>query len=74
MNRVESGSLNVVRIGNSYLLFVILGVCIVAYINGVFGGFILDDYHNIVNNALLQAVDGSMYHWLLSALSSDQDH
>ncbi len=56
---------------NTFGLAAIMALCIGAYINGLFGGFQFDDYPNIVNNNLLQAVDGSQYHWWLAALSSD---
>ena len=52
-------------------LVAIAALCVAVYINGLFGGFQFDDYPNIVNNNLLQAVDGSEYHWWLAALSSD---
>jgi hypothetical protein len=56
---------------NSFGLFTILVLCIAVYVNGLFGGFLLDDYANIVENNLLQLVDGTAYHWWLAALSSD---
>lgn len=49
----------------------LMAVCTGVYISGLFGGFQFDDYPNIVNNNLLQATDGTLYHWWLAALSSN---
>lgn len=50
------------------LAILLLGA--LAYVRGLFGGFLFDDYPNIVSNTLLQTVDGSLFHWMIAALSS----
>ncbi|MEK6806977.1 MAG: hypothetical protein AABY95_10070 [Pseudomonadota bacterium] len=49
----------------------LMAACVAVYFQGLFGGFLLDDYENIVNNPSLSLVDGSTYRWLAAALSSD---
>ncbi|HET7266481.1 MAG TPA: hypothetical protein VFJ15_00065, partial [Oleiagrimonas sp.] len=49
----------------------VLALCCAAYLNGLFGGFLFDDFSNIVNNPSLRALDGSMFRWLALAVSSD---
>lgn len=59
-------------LGNAKIgLPLILGLCIATYINGLFGGFVFDDYPNIVNNKLLQGAGAGSYDWSVAALSSD---
>lgn len=59
-----------IRMLSMFGLPLLMAVCFGVYINGLFGGFQFDDYPNIVNNNLLRQVDGTLYHWMLSALSS----
>lgn len=51
------------------ILAVVL-LCALAYLNGLFGGFLLDDFPNIVNNPFLRALDGSWPRWTDLAVSS----
>lgn len=53
-----------------FALLVLLA-CVVAYLPALSGGFLFDDFANIVNNPAVRAVDGSAFHWLTVALSSD---
>lgn len=41
------------------------------YVYGLFGGFLFDDYENIVNNRAVSLVDGSMQRWIQAAMSSN---
>lgn len=59
------------RISITLTALLLLAVCIAVYVQGLFGGFMFDDYENIVNNPTLPLVDGSAYRWLSVALSSD---
>lgn len=52
-------------------LMVLMAVCVAIYINGLFGGFLFDDYENIVNNRAIANIDGSPQRWLVVAASSD---
>lgn len=51
-------------------LLMIFLLCVAAYLRGLFGSFIFDDFPNIVSNTLLQTVDGTLNHWNIAALSS----
>jgi hypothetical protein len=51
-------------------LFLIAALCGAAYARGLFGGFLFDDYPNLVANSVLQTVDASLQHWVAAALSS----
>ncbi|ULQ46620.1 hypothetical protein JN531_016175 [Flagellatimonas centrodinii] len=49
----------------------IIGACVVAaYFRGLFGEFLFDDFHNIVENPAIQTIDGSVDSWLAASLSS----
>lgn len=52
-------------------LVLLVAATLAAYARGLSGGFLFDDVQNIVDNAALQAVDGSMLNWIIAALSSD---
>lgn len=54
------------------LITLIIAACVVgAYFRGLFGGFLFDDFHNIVENPAIQAIDGSGDSWLAASLSSN---
>lgn len=53
------------------LLAVILALAAAAYLPGLLGDFLLDDYANLVENRALQMADGSWTHWLNLVMSSD---
>src|SRR3546814_20586495 len=52
----------------AFLLVFLIGALV--YAKGLFGGFLFDDYPNIVNNAALQAVAQHQGSWLAVAESS----
>lgn len=49
----------------------ILVLCVLAYSLGLFGGFLFDDFPNIVDKPELRALDGTTLHWLALAVSSN---
>ncbi|MET0232511.1 MAG: hypothetical protein ABW186_16390 [Rhodanobacteraceae bacterium] len=49
----------------------VLLLCIFAYVRGLFGGFLFDDFGAIVENLTLRSFDGSGARWAALALSSD---
>src|SRR3546814_19843516 len=49
----------------AFLLVFLIGALV--YAKGLFGGFLFDDYPNIVNNAALQAVAQHQGSWLADA-------
>lgn len=54
------------------LIALIIGACVVAaYYRGLFGAFLFDDFHNIVENPAIQAIDGSSDSWLAASFSSN---
>jgi protein O-mannosyl-transferase len=57
---------------NSKLLAsgLIIFACIASYLQGLFGGFLFDDYHNIVENAAIQVVGSDLNSWIAAAVSS----
>lgn len=42
-----------------------------AYVRGLFGGFLFDDFPNLVDKPELRALDGSTFRWLALAMSSN---
>ena len=50
---------------------VLMAICVAIYINGLFGGFLFDDYENIVNNRAIANIEGSPQQWIAVATSSD---
>lgn len=53
------------------LLLTVLLLCALVYVRGLFGGFLFDDFPNIVDKPELRALDGSWFRWLALAMSSD---
>lgn len=54
------------------LAALVISACVVAaYFRGLFGEFLFDDFHNIVENPAIQAMDGSGDSWLSASLSSN---
>lgn len=53
------------------MLAVIVLLCIAVYLPALSGGFLFDDFPNIVRNPAVSAVDGSLFRWVALALSSD---
>lgn len=51
-------------------LFAVFVLCAMAYLGGLHGGFLFDDFQNIVNNSWLLRPAGSADRWLAIALSS----
>lgn len=49
---------------------VILVLCVAVYVPGIFGGFLFDDYPNIINNPWLSRAAQGHPDWLAIALSS----
>ncbi|MFC4250406.1 hypothetical protein [Sinimarinibacterium flocculans] len=58
-------------VSSRLLLFLAIAGTIAVYRAGLFGGFLFDDHQNIVENAALQSVDGSVFQWIVAALSSN---
>lgn len=54
-----------------WLLAGVLALCVAAYLRGLFGGFLFDDFGSIVDNLALRKLDGSGFRWYVLALSSD---
>ncbi|WP_449429378.1 hypothetical protein [Rhodanobacter umsongensis] len=52
-------------------LFALFVLCAMTYLGGLHGGFLFDDFQNIVNNTALLRPAGSADRWLAIALSSD---
>ncbi|MGA8278131.1 MAG: hypothetical protein WB784_08055 [Rhodanobacteraceae bacterium] len=52
-------------------MLLLLLVCVLIYLRGLFGGFLFDDFGSIVDNPSLRSLDGSSLHWLALALSSN---
>lgn len=55
---------------NGWWLVLTLSLCASAYSYGLVGGFLFDDYPNIVQNDLLRAITGT-HDWFVAALSSN---
>jgi len=51
-------------------LTILLVMCVLAYLPGLGGDFLLDDFHNLVDNPALRAIGTSAQNWLALALSS----
>lgn len=45
-------------------------LCMLAYLRGLFGGFLLDDFGSIVDNPSLRLLDGTPFRWIALAVSS----
>lgn len=55
-------------------ILVLMGLCAGVYANGLFGGFLFDDYPNIVQNTMPHLVmDGGGQNWFVAALSSNSE-
>jgi len=54
-----------------WVLLIILLLCALVYLRGLFGGFLFDDFPNIVDRPELRALDGSLFRWLALAVSSN---
>lgn len=54
----------------AWLLISLLVLCVLAYACGLAGGFLFDDFSNIVDNPSLRALGTSDQNWLAVALSS----
>lgn len=52
-------------------ILVMLLLCALVYLCGLFGGFLFDDFPNIVDKPELRALDGSLFRWLALAVSSN---
>lgn len=52
------------------LMLLVALLCTAAYLNGLFGSFVFDDFGNVVDNPALRALDGTGSRWLALALSS----
>ena len=59
------------RHGSSLALTGLLVLCALAYLQGLSGGFLFDDFQNIANNPMLRAIGTPAQSWLAVALSSD---
>ena len=55
----------------NWRLLALIALCVVAYLPGIAGGFLFDDFSNIVNNAALQNAAHGKPDWLAIALISD---
>lgn len=53
-----------------FLLIGLLLVTVLVYLRGLFGGFLFDDYPNIVDNDLLRLLDDSAQSWWNASFSS----
>lgn len=57
---------------NVAVAFLLLSaLCIATYMRGLFGGFLFDDYPNIVANKALHVSGTSLYQWYVAIFSSD---
>jgi hypothetical protein len=52
-------------------LIALLVLCLLAYLAGLSGGYLFDDFHHIVNNSALRAIGTPSQNWLAVAVSSD---
>ena len=53
------------------MALVICACVVAAYFRGLFGEFLFDDFHNIVENPAIQSIEGSTDSWLAASLSSN---
>ncbi|GAF89454.1 unnamed protein product, partial [marine sediment metagenome] len=51
----------------NWRLLALIALCVVAYLPGIAGGFLFDDFSNIVNNAALQNAAHGKPDWLAIA-------
>jgi len=56
---------------SALILMTLLALCSLTYLAGLRGGFLFDDFHQIVNNSALHAIGTPAQSWLAVALSSD---
>src|SRR5512146_1541458 len=56
--------------GSSLALAALFVLCALAYVGGLSGDFLFDDFQNIANNAVLRAIGTPAQSWLAVALSS----
>ena len=71
INTKSTGSRKNLEPSIAWLLIALIVLCVAAYLPGLSGGFLFDDFSALLDNTALHAIGTSAQSWLAVALSSD---